>query len=260
MSSVLDRVRQALADERPAVVFTVLEGPRAGAKLFVAEGDAAVGNAPAALADLARELLTRGRGRVIEHAGVVAFADVLTPPPRLLVFGAIDTADALCREARALGWRTIAADARARFATAERLPHADEIIVAWPQDVIAQVRPDPRTAIVVLTHEERFDVPALVGALATDAFYIGALGSRRTQAKRRERLLAEGADERGLHRIMGPCGLDIGAESPTETAVSIMAEILARRAGRAGGSLAVASGRIHAEAEPERDAAGTAAG
>jgi xanthine dehydrogenase accessory factor len=153
----------------------------------------------------------------------------------------------LCRAAKAIGWHAIVADARGKFATAERLPSADEIVVAWPDETLVRVRPDHATAVVVLTHDDRFDVPALAGALATDAFYIGALGSRRNQARRREKLLEAGVDEDALARISGPCGLDIGAATPAETALSILAEILAQRAGRAGGPLREAAGRIHAE-------------
>jgi xanthine dehydrogenase accessory factor len=139
------------------------------------------------------------------------------------------------------------ADARGKFATSERVPSADEVIVAWPEEVLAQVRPGSDTAVVVLTHDDKFDVPALKGALETDALYIGALGSRRNQARRRERLVEAGVPEDALDRIAGPCGLDIGAGTPAETALSIMAEILAYRAGRLGGPLREAKGRIHAE-------------
>jgi len=109
------------------------------------------------------------------------------------------------------------------------------------------VQPDHATAVVVLTHDDKFDIPALKGALGTDAFYIGAIGSRRNQARRRERLLEAGVPEDALERISGPCGLDIGASTPAETALSILAEILASRVGRSGGSLKDAAGRIHAE-------------
>jgi xanthine dehydrogenase accessory factor len=196
---------------------------------------------------VADELLRGGHSKVVELEGQRVFADVFGPPPRLLVFGAIDTAEALCAAAKRLGWRTIAADARGRFATAERLPSADELIVAWPEEVLGRVQPDHATAVVVLTHDEKFDLPALIGVLATDAFYIGALGSRRNQEKRRERLLEEGVSEDALERIHGPAGLDLGAHSPEETALSILAEILAVRAGRAGGSLRESTQRIHAE-------------
>ena len=175
------------------------------------------------------------------------FVEEFGPPPHLLVFGAVDTAEALCKAAKELGWRTIVADPRGKFATRERIPSADELLVEWPEDVLARARPDAHTAVVVLTHEDRFDIPALIGALRSDAFYVGALGARRNQARRRERLLEEGLSEEEIDRISGPVGLDIGAESPAETAISILAEILARRAGRSGGSLKESQGRIHAE-------------
>ena len=175
------------------------------------------------------------------------FVEEYGPPPLLLVFGAVDTAEALCKAAKQLGWRTIVADARSKFATAERIPSADELLVEWPDEVLARAEPDPWTAVVVLTHEDRFDIPALAGALRSDAFYVGALGARKNQERRRERLLEEGLSEEEIDRIAGPVGLDIGAETPAETAVSILAEILAVRAGRSGGSLKRSKGRIHAE-------------
>ena len=127
------------------------------------------------------------------------------------------------------------------------MPSADELVVGWPEEVLARVAPDHATAVVVLTHDDRFDVPALEGALASDAFYVGAIGSRRNQARRRERLLEAGVPEEAVDRISGPAGLDIGADTPAETALSILAEILAVRAGRDGGRLKDAPGRIHAE-------------
>ena len=183
-----------------------------------------------------------------EHEGLRVFAEVYGPPPRLVVVGAVDTAEALCAAAKLLGWTTIVADARAKFATRERIPSADELIVAWPDETLAQVQPDHQTAVVVLTHDDKFDEPALLGALATEAFYLGALGSRRNQERRRERLLAAGVEEQELERISGPCGLDVGADTQHETALSILAEILAVRAGRGGGRLRESPRRIHAEA------------
>jgi xanthine dehydrogenase accessory factor len=193
------------------------------------------------------ELIRGGQSRVVEVDGRRLFADVFGPAPRLLVYGAVDTGEALAAAAKRLGWRTIVADARGRFATRERIPSADELLVAWPEETLASVRPDHATAIVVLTHDDKFDVPMLIGALSGDAFYVGALGSRRTQARRRERLLEAGVDESALERIHGPAGLDVGAHTPAETAVSILAEIMAVRAGRSGGRLSDAAGRIHAE-------------
>jgi xanthine dehydrogenase accessory factor len=171
-------------------------------------------------------------------------------PNRLVVFGAVDIAEALCRGAKELGWDTVVADPRATFATRERIASADELLVEWPDEVLERVAVDAKTAVVVLTHEERFDIPALANALRSEAFYVGAIGSRRTQERRRKRLLDEGLSQADLDRLSGPTGLDLGAETPAETAVSILAEILAVRAGRSGGRLRDASGRIHAELQP----------
>ncbi len=231
---VLEPVLEVVRSEGRAVVFTDLED---GSTRVVAPGEDPIGD----------ELLRSGHSAVVELDGRPVFADVYAPPPRLLVFGAVDTAEALCAAAKALGWRTIVADARTRFATAERLPSADEIVGAWPEEALARVQPDRSTAVVVLTHDDKFDIPALKGALHTDAFYVGALGSRRNQARRRQRLLEASVPEEALDRIAGPCGLDIGASTPAETALSILGEILAVRAGRSGGSLRDAAGRIHAE-------------
>ena len=231
---LLQKVADVARDEQRAVYFVDLDD---GSERLVLDGDN----------DVADELIRAGQSKVVEMHGRRLFADVFGPPPRLLVYGAVDTADALCAAARGIGWRTIAADARGRFATRERLPHADEIVVAWPEETLAQVKPDHATAIVVLTHDDKFDLPMLVGALESDAFYVGALGSRRNQERRRERLLEAGVDEESLERISGPAGLDIGAHTPAETAVSILAEIMSVRAGRDGGRLKESSGRIHAE-------------
>jgi xanthine dehydrogenase accessory factor len=240
-------LRRVIENGEAAVVFTVVEGEPLGAKLLVRPDGTTAGDGPAELASEVPELLARGRSRMVEHEGRRVFADVFAPPPRLLVFGAVDTAEALCAAAKQLGWTTIVADARSRFATRERLPSADEIVVAWPAEALARVQPDARTAVVVLTHDEKFDLPALQGALTTEAFYVGALGSRRAQTTRRERLREAGVAEADLDRIAGPCGLDIGAESSSETAVSILAEMLATRAGRDGGRLRDARGSIHVE-------------
>ncbi|HEX3266939.1 MAG TPA: XdhC/CoxI family protein [Gaiellaceae bacterium] len=241
---LLERLRAIVEDERRAVLFTVVDGEGIGETWLAVEGEAT--EAPTALAAQVDELLRLGRSRAFEHEGRTVFADVFEPPPRLLVIGAVDTAEALCGAAKQLGWRTIVADARGKFATAERIPSADELVVGWPEEALEHVRPDSATAVIVLTHDDRFDVPALKGALETDAFYVGALGSRRNQERRRERLLEAGVLEESLDRISGPCGLDIGAVTPAETAVSILAEMLARRADRSGGPLQTASGRIHA--------------
>ena len=245
--AVLERLLQASERGERAVHFTVLDGPEAGAELLVLEAGETAGAGPSELAAHAEALIRGKRSQVVELEGRTVFADVVGPPPRVVVFGAVDTAEALCRACRMIGWRTVVADARGKFATSERIPSADELIVGWPEEVLERTGPDHDTAVVVLTHEEKFDVPALVGALATEAFYVGALGSRRAQERRRERLLEAGVDEAELERIYGPSGLDVGAQTPEETALSILGEILAVRSGRAGGHLKEASGRIHAD-------------
>jgi len=243
--SLRDRLLEVAASDERAVLFTVVEGPRPGAKLLVLlDRGAAVGDGPAELAELARELRRNG---LVEHGGLRVFAEVYGPPPRLVVVGAVDTAEALCTAAKLLGWRTICVDARAKFATHERIPSADELVLEWPEEALAKIAPDHDTAVVVLTHDEKFDVPALKAALRTDAFYVGAIGARRTQARRRERLLEAGLTEAELERIHGPSGLDVGADAPAETALSILAEALAIRAARPGTPLKTAPGRIHVE-------------
>jgi xanthine dehydrogenase accessory factor len=236
---------QPAAGER-AVVFTVVAGDPLGAKLLVREDGTTAGDGPSGLATFATDALRRGRGHVLEHEGRTVFADVQGPPPTLFVYGAVDTADALCGMAKQLGWRTVVADARARFLTRERIPSADELLPLWPDEALGRIRPDTATAIIVLTHDDKFDLPLLAAAVKTDAFYIGALGSRRNQERRRELLREAGLTDAELERISGPSGLDIGADTPAETALSMLAEALAVRAGRRGGLLRDSPHRIHA--------------
>ena len=245
---LVERLVRIVETEERAVLFTVVEGEPLGAELLVTEAGERFGDGLEELAARVDELLRGGRNSLLElDDGRKVFAEVYGPPPKLLVIGAVDTAEALCAAARQLGWRTIVADARGKFATKERIPSADELLVAWPQDAIAEVEPDYQTAVVVLTHDDKFDVPAIQGALTTEAFYIGALGSRRNQERRRERLLEAGVEEHELERVSGPSGLDIGADTPAETALSILGEILATRAGRDGGFLRASKTRIHVE-------------
>jgi xanthine dehydrogenase accessory factor len=228
----VERFEDELPDSsEPAVHVTVLEGERAGKRRL-----------------LGPDAIEPGPSRVLELDGETVFAEVLGPPPRIVAIGAIDTAEELCRAASQLGWRTVVADHRPALTTRERLPSPDELVVAWPDEALERLVPDRDTAIVVLTHEERIDVPALTAALQSGAFYIGAIGSRRTQAKRRERLLEAGVGEEELERLSGPAGLDLGAHTPAETALSILAEIVAVRGGRSGGRLREGSGRIHSTA------------
>jgi xanthine dehydrogenase accessory factor len=248
VSAVLDRIAQAIEQDERAVLFTVIEGHSLGLHMLVLEdGERAGDELPEELAAQADELIRGHTNRILELGDRRVFAEVYAPPPRLLVYGAVDTAESLAKLARQLGWQAIVADARTKFATRERIPSATEIVVAWPEEAIAQVAPDHATAIVVLTHDDKFDVPALKAALETEAFYVGALGSRRNQERRRERLVEAGVEETALERISGPCGLDLGAESQPETAISILAEIIAVRNDRDGGKLQQSKQRIHVE-------------
>jgi xanthine dehydrogenase accessory factor len=248
---VIERLADLARSGERAVLFTVVEGPGAGAKRLVVEGGEQLGDGvPDDALGQFDEIVRGGRNRLLElDDGSKVFAEWYGPPPRLLIYGAVDTAEALSRAAKLLGWTAIVADARAKFATPERIPSADRLIVEWPEEALDQVAPDHQTAIVVLTHDDKFDEPALKRALESEAFYIGALGSRRNQERRRERLLEAGVAEEALERISGPCGLDIGADSQAETALSILAEILAVRADREGGPLRTAKKRIHAEVD-----------
>jgi xanthine dehydrogenase accessory factor len=248
--SLIHRLAELRESEERGILFTGVEGNGVGTKVLVLESGERLGDGLDEAVAQFDELIRRGRNRLLTlDDGSKVFAEWYGPPPRLFVYGAVDTAEAMCRGAKLLGWHSIVADARAKFATPERIPSADELIVEWPQEAIQQVQPDHQTAIVVLTHDDKFDEPALIGALETEAFYIGALGSRRNQERRRERLLEAGVDESALERIMGPCGLDIGADTQEETALSILAEILAVRGQREGGSLKDAKKRIHVEVE-----------
>ena len=248
--SLIHRLAELRDSEERGVLFTGIEGDEAGTKVLVLESGERVGAGLEEAVAQFDELIRRGRNKLLAlDDGSKVFAEWYGPPPRLFVYGAVDTAEAMCRGAKLLGWHTIVADARAKFATRERIPSADELIVEWPQEALAQVQPDHQTAIVVLTHDDKFDEPALIGALETEAFYIGALGSRRNQERRRERLLEAGVSEGALDRIMGPCGLDIGADTQEETALSILGEALAVRGERQGGFLKDAKKRIHVEVE-----------
>jgi xanthine dehydrogenase accessory factor len=248
--ALIERLARLRESEERGILFTGVEGNGVGTKVLVLESGEQVGEGLDVAVAQFDELIRRGRNRLLElDDGSKVFAEWYGPPPRLFIYGAVDTAEAMCRAAKLLGWHSIVADARGKFATPERIPSADELIVEWPQEALQQVQPDHQTAIVVLTHDDKFDEPALIGALETEAFYIGALGSRRNQERRRERLLEAGVEEASLERIMGPCGLDIGADTQEETALSILAEILAVRGQREGGFLKDAKKRIHVEVE-----------
>ncbi len=242
--------RIAAADGRAALV-SVVAGGDTGAKLLVRPDGGTSGSLgdpelDGAALEAAQELMWAERSELREVGAVSLFVDVTAPAPRLVVFGAVDYAAALCRLARAAGWRPFVCDPRSQFATAARFPEAEEVIAAWPEDAFARIGGiDRATYIAVLTHDPKLDDAALELALRSDAPYVGAMGSRRAQAQRRERLLAAGLEEELLERVAAPIGLDLGALTPEETALSIMAEVVAVRHGRDGGRLSTAGGRIH---------------
>ncbi len=246
--SLLHRLSELRDSGERGVLFTVVEGDGVGGKELVLEsGERIGGGVPEDATGQFDELLRRGRNKLLSLDGEVkVFAEWYGPPPRLFVYGAVDTAEALCRAAKLLGWTAIVGDARGMFLTPERMPSADVLIQKWPEEAIESCA-DHQTAVVVLTHDDKFDEPALKAALASEAFYVGALGSRRTTERRRSRLLEAGVAEEQLERIMGPCGLDIGADTQEETALAILAEILAVRSGRGGGPLRDSKNRIHVE-------------
>ena len=236
----------AVSGGRAAEV-TALEGSNPGSKLLVEADGARSGSLGAPELDdeatrVGSELLWAERS---ELRGAL-FYDVTAPDPRLIIFGAVDVAVSLCSLARAAGWKPFVVDPRARFASAARFPDAEEVVAAWPEDAFTRLGGiDPATSIVVLTHDPKLDDAALKIALRSPARFVGAMGSRRAQATRRERLVAAGLGEEELARLSAPLGLDLGAVSGEETALSILAEVVAARHGHEGGRLATAGGRIH---------------
>jgi xanthine dehydrogenase accessory factor len=197
-------------------------------------------------AEHADELMWAEHSEAVEHGDALIFVDVVFPAPRLVVFGAIDFAAQLCTIARTSGWVPYVSDPRGFFARKDRFPDAEEVFVGWPDKTFEALGGiDRAMSIAVLTHDPKLDDAALEIALRSPAAYVGAMGSHRAQAKRRERLLAKGITDEELERLAAPIGLDLGALTPEETALSIMSEIVALRRGREGGRLAHVRGRIH---------------
>lgn len=267
----LQSVADDIAAHRAIAVATVIahtDPQRLGLRLIVSaesiQGSLGSARADHAVADDARGLLAAGQSAVLSYgpegerqdAGMEVFVASHSPRPRMLVFGAIDFAAALAEQATFLGYRVTVCDARPVFATAARFPAAEDVVVDWPDRYLtAEVESgaiDARTAICVLTHDPKFDVPVLEVALRLAARsqvgYIGVMGSRRTHDDRMRRLREAGLTETELDRLSSPIGLDLGARTPEETAVSIAAEIIARRWGGGGRPLTEVDGRIHHEA------------
>ncbi len=254
--NIFDRIHGLTDRGVPVAVATVVRGSSLGRKLLILPGAREGTFGSPSLDDdveaLARQMLLDERSGVRSFTGrdgeqVDAFIDVFPPPPSLLIFGAVHVAQALVALARPLGYRITVVDARQTLATPERFPDVDELIVAWPDDAFRQLIIAPSTDIAILTHDPKFDEPALLGALATPARYIGAVGSRSTNADRRERLLDSGVSPDDLQRVHGPIGLDIGGQTPEEMAISILAEMIASRHDRAGGPLTGSKGPIRGE-------------
>ncbi|MBK3559399.1 XdhC family protein [Streptomyces sp. MBT56] len=250
-----------IAADRPVAEATVLSGAaETGARLVVRPSDAGAATGTlgsegldAAVTADARGLLAQGHTAIQWYGShgqrrmqeVAVFIRTYAPPPRMLVFGAIDHAAATARIGSFLGYRVTVCDARPAFATRERFPTADEVVRAWPHTYLESTEVDARTVICVLTHDPKFDVPLLLAALRTPAAYIGVMGSRRTHHDRLTRLREAGADEAALSRLASPVGLDLGARTPEETAVSIAAEVIQHRWGGTGRPLGELTGAIH---------------
>jgi xanthine dehydrogenase accessory factor len=258
--TVYEALRDALRAQEAVALATIIEGVGIGQKLLVRPGAPSVGSlgnddldrvvARDALGELEAGLTTTrhygAHGEAREEA-LTVFIESFALPPRMIIFGAVDFTAALVKVAKVLGYRVTVCDARAVFATVQRFPMADEVVNDWPDRYLAKVGDElgPRDAVCVLTHDHKFDVPALASAVKTRVGYLGAMGSRRTHESRLERLREAGLAEDELARVMSPIGVDIGARTPEETAVSICAEIIALRTGRQVQSLRDTSGPIH---------------
>jgi xanthine dehydrogenase accessory factor len=228
------------AGEEPGEVIVVRDdGSMAGTT-----GDAA---ADAELVKASLDLLAHGQSRTVELAGRQAFIEAYPVRPRLVVVGAVEVARTLVRLAKELGYETVVIDGRAAFATDARFPDVDRLVVGWPDEVADEIGLGPADAVAVLTHDVKFDEPAIIEALRRGCRYVGAVGSRKTQADRRARLLEAGVTVEQVDRLRGPIGLDLGGRLPPETALSILAEVVAER--RAG------SGRPMRDLAREREAA-----
>jgi xanthine dehydrogenase accessory factor len=258
--SRFDELRDALRAGEPVALATVVEGPNLGAKLLVKPDGRSSGSLGDA--NLDRVVARDARGELeagltsTRHYGahgearerdVSVFIESFALPPRMIIFGAVDFTAALARVAKVLGYRVTVCDARAVFATVLRFPMADEVVNDWPDRYLAKVGEElgPRDAICVLTHDHKFDVPAIAAAVKTDVGYLGAMGSRRTHEQRQQRLREAGLTDAEIARVMSPIGLDIGARTPEETAIAVCAEVIALRTGRRAKSLRDTAGPIH---------------
>lgn len=249
---------EALLDEEEfGSVITVVAGPDIGSKMVIdSDGVVLAGSLPDTIAEDVIEdamtLMTREQHRSLEYGQHTAFIETLAPPPNLLIFGAVHIGQALCSFATQMGYRVTVVDSRQAFATDERFPTAHRVLVGWPKDLMDELGFDQRTWVVVLSHDPRHETAPLQAALENETRYIGAMGSRRTHNQRVERLQGLGFEGSQIARIHSPIGLDIGAESPQEVAVSILAEMtLVRYGGGSGLSLKGVEGRVHKQRPDE---------
>ena len=231
-----DRLRSILMEEKPAVLAMVIRGPEAllGREMLVEENGNVTGSFGAELdaqaIALAEETLSAGESRRAQlNEDTEVFLEAILPPPTLIAVGGVHITIALMSLAKTLGYRTVVVDPRSAFGNQERFPNVDRLIQRWPDEAFQEIPLTRSTAVAMLTHDPKLDDPALKVALPSPAFYVGALGSKTTQAKRRQRLLEDGLTEEQLGRLHGPIGLEIGAGTPEEIAMSIMAEVVAAR-------------------------------
>jgi xanthine dehydrogenase accessory factor len=229
-------LRTVLVEEQPAVLVTVIRGSDQllGREMLIREDGSVTGTISdelnAQALTLASEALKQGKSqRAMLNDNLEVFMEVILPPPTLIAVGGVHITVALMALAKTLGYRTVVVDPRSAFGNEERFPNVDRLIPLWPEEAFQQIPITRSTAVAMLTHDPKLDDPALKIALASPAFYVGALGSQTTQAKRRHRLLDDGLTEEQLNRLHGPIGLEIGAGTPEEIAMSIMAEIVAAR-------------------------------
>jgi len=256
---IFHAMEEALRARTAVALATVIEGPRIGAKLLVQPGAGTLGTLGDSGLDRAVESdaaadLDSGAPATHTYAAdgeegsvVCVFVEPFVPPPLMVILGAVAFASALAAVAKVIGFRVVVCDARAAFATAQRFPVADEVVNTRPDAYLSSIGDmlGPKDALCVLTHDHKFDVPAIAVALRTRVGYIGVLGSRRTHERRRQLLSEAGVGEAGMLRLRAPIGLDIGSRTPGETAVAICAEIIAARSGRAGTPLRDTTGAIH---------------
>jgi xanthine dehydrogenase accessory factor len=250
-----EAIREILDAERFGSVVTLVEGPSTGDKAVVDDsGSVVAGTLPDDIrSDVIEDALTltsHEQHRALDYGAHSVFIETLAPPPDLAVFGAVHIGQALTSFGTQMGYRVTVVDSRAPFVTEERFPTAHRLLIGWPQDLIDQIGFDRRTWVVVLSHDPRHETPPLEAALKSDTRYIGAMGSRRTHDQRVERLKALGFGDEDIERIHSPIGLDIGAETPQEVAVSILAEMTLVRYGAGTGiSLKGTEGRVHKQRE-----------